>query len=948
MMNSQPVFFRNVVDFSEEKAQKLRLADVRNVENLVSFGVPISQFCKANKIPNTKILILLKDGVKKHPVYEQNNLTVDEIHERNKTGKMTVKEYKIQMYERPESYFVDGQKHRTTEKDVFTPAHSLYLKHTPNMYCIDIDDPSMRTLTDFIYLLNVKNVSQTFINAIKKAHYTFGNTKGLHIYLKIENMPEYSNQQDVYKHFKGDLIRLNNMWENSYKYMFVNVNPDEVDTYKDCPAKIPPFVVDYNDICDVFDVPKLNKSSGKKPVSKKPETKTETETETKTPTFADARNECELFIISGIKNQIFTKMSGYTQWLFLALIIKNECSAINAFNLFNYICKHQFEPEKYNEAGVENKFNQITNDMQYTEKRPLTIKSLIKMYKDTDADLLKQIKKDIDDFRKDVKLQKLEELKEMKLKEKEKLNEMKLKEKEILKEIKTEQKEQDKKEHIEECKRKLEEDLEARRNACNEPIEFEYTDKFNTSYFNTLDDYTDKKRYFEIFVCKVLRPTPLYVYSEYEREKIVRVLYTTSQLESAFNHLVGEYKIVKDEYVPVRFINKWICDETLRQYNTMDFTPCNRVITLQEKCASDGVYNLFSGYNPAIETPFDMESRDKIIRPFTDLLYELVGAEQENFEYIVNYLAHIVQFPASKMPIAIIIKSREGVGKNVFLDTFCNIINKVHYLTSSKPSDFFGEHAEVANRLVINMNECEGKDTWDMEGRIKSFITEDTIRLNPKNIRPYDVANYARLFIFTNKPNPIRIDVRSKDRRNVVFQATMKYLASKYNTSFWTALVAHFKKPTFLSALYHYFNTRDLSQWNWKKRPITPAYIEMAKQYVPIESLYFEDLIFAEGLKEMEMDSASLFNSFTIFCQKYGFESKHATLPKLLNGFTENDIPYAKNKTVSGNMYKFNLKTIHRLLVEKQHILSFETDTLPLAEQFDDVMHEDFEDYFCE
>ena len=34
-----------------------------------------------------------------------------------------------------------------------------------------------------------------------------GNTKGIHIYLKIKNMPPFTDQQKVYNDFDGDLIK---------------------------------------------------------------------------------------------------------------------------------------------------------------------------------------------------------------------------------------------------------------------------------------------------------------------------------------------------------------------------------------------------------------------------------------------------------------------------------------------------------------------------------------------------------------------------------------------------------------------------------------------------------------------------------------------------------------------------------------------------------------------
>ena len=86
----------------------------------------------------------------------------------------------------------------------------------------------------------------------------------------------------------------------------------------------------------------------------------------------------------------------------------------------------------------------------------------------------------------------------------------------------------------------------------------------------------------------------------------------------------------------------------------------------------------------------------------------------------------------------------------------------------------------------MNLNEAEGKDTFDFEGKMKSFISESTIVINPKNVRPTEISNHARTVIATNKANPIPIDVKLKDRRYAVFQSTDEYL--KKSSKFWSGL----------------------------------------------------------------------------------------------------------------------------------------------------------------
>ena len=240
----------------------------------------------------------------------------------------------------------------------------------------------------------------------------------------------------------------------------------------------------------------------------------------------------------------------------------------------------------------------------------------------------------------------------------------------------------------------------------------------------------------------------------------------------------------------------------------------------------------------------------------------------------------MIKEPMNRPAIAIIIKSKQGEGKGTFLKAIRNIIGKEHYISSAKPQDFFGTHSELfVNKLLVNPDECEGKDTFDFQGKMKAFISEDKISVNPKSIRPYEVNNFSRTIITTNKPNPISIDFGSVDRRYVVFEASGEYLKRKYNSKFWTQLHKHFDKPEFISALYDYFMELDYSNVNWiRDRPLTTIYYDMARNSLPQEVLFLE--YFEERAREMDLDNLVDFNYLFIkykeFCDYANIKNSYS------------------------------------------------------------------------
>ena len=131
----------------------------------------------------------------------------------------------------------------------------------------------------------------------------------------------------------------------------------------------------------------------------------------------------------------------------------------------------------------------------------------------------------------------------------------------------------------------------------------------------------------------------------------------------------------------------------------------------------------------------------------------------------------MIQYPAELPRKCIIIKSNEGVGKNVILSTIANVINSQHYLSSQKTDDFCGKYANgLYRKLLINMNECEWKGTKDYIEIIKSIITDKEQTLEQKFQDKINIDNYCRLIITTNKKNPIKFSGSCDERRFIVFK----------------------------------------------------------------------------------------------------------------------------------------------------------------------------------
>tara|TARA_R110000772_G_scaffold49715_2_gene114457 strand:+ start:2022 stop:4394 length:2373 start_codon:yes stop_codon:yes gene_type:complete len=469
--------------------------------------------------------------------------------------------------------------------------------------------------------------------------------------------------------------------------------------------------------------------------------------------------------------------------------------------------------------------------------------------------------------------------------------------------------------------------------------EFLHLGRWNQEYCASLEGQTPdetfalRKAYFEKHFCKVLFPDPMFIYQRHSHEdrkpEILSKPAMATMLEPVMSGLEG---------MRPSFFQHWCSIPNQRYYDKMDFIPYNP----SRPAEDDRIFNLFEGFNSKCfaDSSIDGSFMMKKIRPFLDLTHEICGGDDDSAEYFHRFIADIFQNPAKKPPVAICIKSKEGVGKNVLLDTIGSMLGgKAHYITSSNPDDFFGNHAEgFKGKLLINLNEAEGKGTFDYEGRIKSFITEPTITINPKNIRPMEINNYARTIVTTNKPTPIAIDVKGKDRRWVVFQSTEKTLT--YSRTFWGKLISHFQSTEFIQALYQYYTeVIDNTNFDWaKQRPITTAYRTMCDKFQPVPVLFLEEFIRDEkwvdygidgkGDASISINTMDLFNAFNQFKKIHLFTREGtATNSRAFQGqLMELGLPVEKIKTMGNMVYRFVPDSVYEAMEQRAMINSWKFD----------------------
>ncbi len=339
-----------------------------------------------------------------------------------------------------------------------------------------------------------------------------------------------------------------------------------------------------------------------------------------------------------------------------------------------------------------------------------------------------------------------------------------------------------------------------------------------------IKSYAETKRNFEKYACRV---DDVLVYPYTDEAGNVQ-LYNRRQLCEKHSHLMyvrktedenGDEKIVR-----YPFVKRWLDDEEKLRYRTMGVYPKN--------CPED-VYNKWEDFDINKKSIPNGEGN---AQPFIDLLWDLSGSEQNSYEYILKWLAYLVQYPEEKPQTAIGIKGKFGIGKNLLFGLVGeDIMGSKHYFETSNPlDDIFGTHAtQHEGKKLIFVDEMEVSIQRKVSERMKAFITNKSLTINPKGISPYNVDHLAG-YIFAG--NGFLVAVPEDDRRFVLFEATGKYIhSSGEGRKFVREWFKWKKDPKNLKAVYDLLMTTETDiEYLKHERPVTAYYKKVRLQSLPL------------------------------------------------------------------------------------------------------------------
>ena len=201
-------------------------------------------------------------------------------------------------------------------------------------------------------------------------------------------------------------------------------------------------------------------------------------------------------------------------------------------------------------------------------------------------------------------------------------------------------------------------------------------------------------------------------------------------------------------------------------------------------------------------------------------LLEYLCSEEENyrivFDWVIKWIAYPIQHPGAKMRTALIFHGPQGTGKNLFFEAVMAIYGEYGRIVDQAAiEDKFNDWA--SRKLMMIADEVVARqELYHVKNKLKSFVTGEWIRINPKNVAAHDEKNHVNLVFLSNESQPLVLE--KDDRRYTVIHTPEKLTAE-----FYQQVRAELNNGG-IPALHHYLLNLDLVDFDeHTKPPMTKA-----------------------------------------------------------------------------------------------------------------------------
>lgn len=297
-----------------------------------------------------------------------------------------------------------------------------------------------------------------------------------------------------------------------------------------------------------------------------------------------------------------------------------------------------------------------------------------------------------------------------------------------------------------------------------------------------------------------------------------------------------------------KFIGRWIKDCEMKTFDKVDSIPH----TLPQ---NPRIFNIWKNYP---EHTSNECSGD--IQPFLNHMDIISGHEKIVTDFVILWLAHLLQRPEEKIGKMLNFAGVEGCGKGLFLETIKELIGYYNVFDTTSVDSVCGQfNGIIANKLLICLNELEFKHINPADGKLKGLVTDPRIFINEKNQTGYDMASYHRFISFTNNLH-LPIQTSANDRRKCIIMCADDIVG---NLQYGQKYMDYLKDN--IGCIYYYLIGLDVSKFKQTHMPVTQYQKDVQELFTNPVELWLKHLgntLEQEVCSLTGVESLDSYNSF--------------------------------------------------------------------------------------
>ena len=290
----------------------------------------------------------------------------------------------------------------------------------------------------------------------------------------------------------------------------------------------------------------------------------------------------------------------------------------------------------------------------------------------------------------------------------------------------------------------------------------------------------------------------------------------------------------------IPFYKTWVTDVNIRTYKALVFKPMQDV--------GADYFNLFQG--------FPTEAIKGDISVVQGVLKLVTGNDPAMFEYLENYMAHMIQKPYEIPGKAIVVSGEQGVGKETYFNFIGEMLGKYYHNSIAPHEDVFGRfNGHTQQTIFMKMEEVELETNRANQSMLKGLITAKSRSFEDKGQKAIVLDSFLRIVMTTNKDVPVVVD--DKERRLVLIRASSD---RRQDVEYWNGVYKVLDTQEAKCAYFHHLLNKDISNFDVNRdRVLSDYYHEVKQAQTPYHAKFFQKIIEKsedEGNSDVTIDIA--------------------------------------------------------------------------------------------